>query len=213
MSGKKQGAGETPAQAAMMDLAMRQVQDFKTRWLPIQRNLAEDITRMGADGSFERRQAAGVMTTETEAQFAPAREKMEAGLAATGGLGSSKAKLAIAGMGEDQATATGLGRVRADAAVDDAYTQGLSTIMALGRGQKAQAVDGMARNAAMSGRQAQADASAALANRMGNAQLVGQAVGLGAGIYMNGPQTGRGLQFGDGINGGAPLPNSLRAGG
>lgn len=193
MSGKSEEVKETPQQRAMVDLALNKLQDYKRRWLPLQKNLADIITRNGADDSAARRAAKGVANVETEAKFAGARGGLETKLGQTGQLGSSKGKLAIAGLGEDQATSTGLGLTQAEQQIDDAYTQGLGTIMALGQGQAADAVQGMSRSAAMSGRRAAADAQASLEHRMGNAQLVGQLAGAGFGLMGPGGSPGMGM--------------------
>lgn len=182
MSGRSEEQGETPQQRAMVQLALNKVADYKKRWLPLQRNLAQHIADMAPKGSQARREAKGIASTSTEAQFADARTGLESALARTGGLGSSKAKLAIAGMGEDEATSMALGLTGADQHIDDAYVQGLNSIMALGQGQQGMAVKGAADSAAMSGRQANADANASLENRMGNAQLIGQFAGMGLGL-------------------------------
>lgn len=183
MSGRSEEVKETPQQRAMVELAMNQLADYEERWLPLQRNLAEDIVAMGEDDSRERRAARGLATTENEAQFGAARRKLEAGLGQSGNLGTSKGKMAIAGAGEDQATSRGLGMTQAEQQIDDAYTAGLASIMAVGQGQKGTAMQGLTRSAAMSGRQAADDAQASLSNRMGNAQLVGQFAGMGLGLY------------------------------
>lgn len=186
MSGKPEEQKETPQQRAMVQLALNKVADYKKRWLPLQKNLAEHIASMAPADSQARREARGIASTSTEAQFADARTGLESKLARTGGLGSSKAKLAIAGMGEDEATSMGLGLAGADQRIDDAYVSGLNTIMALGQGQQGMAVRGTAQEAAMSGRAAEADARASLEHRMGNAQLVGQLAGTGFGLMKPG---------------------------
>lgn len=186
MSGKKETTKETPQQRALVELAMKEVADYKQRWLPVQKNLAQGIRSMGAEGSRERVQAKGVASTETEARFSKARDQLETGLATSGQLGSSKGKLAIAGLGEDQAMSRGLGLAQAEQNIDDAYTAGLTTIMQMGRGEKGTAIEGMQRTADLSGRRAAADAAASLSRRMGNAQLAGQAAGLGIGLWMKG---------------------------
>lgn len=173
---------ETPQQKAMVELAQKQVADYNNRWLPVQKNLAEGIAEMGKANSFERRQAQGMAANETEAKFSKGRRGLESKLASTGGLNSGRSKMAIVGMGEDQATSTGLGRTQADQQIDDAYTAGLGTVMQLGLGQKADAVQAMGNVADMSGRRAQADATASLENRMGNAELIGNTVGAGFGL-------------------------------
>lgn len=181
MSGKPDEQGETPQQRAMVQLALNKVQDYKKRWLPLQRNLAQHIAELAKPGSAARAAAKGVASTSTEAQFSQARTGLESKLAQTGGLGSGKAKLAIAGMGEDEASAMGAGLAGADQQVDEAYVQGLSTIMALGQGQQAGAIKGLTTQAALSGRQAQADAQASLEDRLGNVQLAGTLAGVGLG--------------------------------
>jgi hypothetical protein len=186
MSGKPEDTAETPQQRAMVQLALSKVDDYKKRWLPLQKNLAKHIVDTFKPGSSARKAAEGAAATSTEMQFADAREGLEAGLARRGGLGSGKSKLAIAGMGEDQATATGLGLVGANDAVDDAYVSGLSTIAALGQGQQANAVQGLSRQAGASGRQASEDARISLERRMGNAQLGAQAIGTGVGLMKPG---------------------------
>lgn len=182
MSGKSEDTPETAQFRAMTQLALNKVQDYKKRWLPLQKNLAQHIKDMAPKDSQARREARGIASTSTEAQFADARTGLESTLARTGGLGSSKAKLSIAGMGEDEAASTGLGLAGADQRVDDAYVSGLSTIMALGQGQQGMAMQGTAQQAGMAERQASADARASLEQRMGNAQLVGQLGGAAIGL-------------------------------
>jgi hypothetical protein len=209
MSGKKQGVQETERERAMAEVAMQRVQDYRQRWMPMQRNLARTVDAMGEGGSAARKQARGIASTETEGQFAGARDTMEKGLAGTVGLGSSKAKLAITGMGDDQASSTGMGLTLAEQQIDDAYTAGLTSIMNLGLGQKATAVQGMSQSAAMSGQRAAFDADSALGRRMGNAQLAGQMVGVGLG-YQQRQDPNRGL-FGPGYSGTqAPAPVESR---
>lgn len=201
MGGKEPGVKETPQQRAMVTLAMNQLADYKQRWLPLQRQLAKQIESAGAEGSTEREMAQGAASTETEAKFSGARRALEAGLGARGELGSSKGKLAIAGLGEDQATSTGLGLALTEQEMDDAYVQGLSQITAIGRGEKATAMDGMSRVAGLSGQRAAADAEAALSNRMGNARLGAQVVGMGLGAWNPSPGGAPAVGMGSNPNG------------
>lgn len=183
MSGKREGAQETPQERAMTELAMQRISDYKQRWLPLQRNLAQQITKAGAPDSFERRRARGMATTEAAGRFAQTQRKLEAGLAqpGAGGLGSSRGKLAVAGAGEDRATSMGLGMAGADQAIDDAYMAGLSQLMAIGRGERAGATRGFVSDAARASQQAEFDARTSLEGRMGDAMLAGQIIGTGVG--------------------------------
>lgn len=182
MSGDAGEVEETPQQRAMVDLAVNKLADYQKRWLPLQRNLAQQITSMGGEGSAARRRARGSAATDIEANFSRARTGLDASAANTGSFGSAKHKLAVGGMGEDQATSMGLGLTQAEQQIDDAYVSGLGTIMALGQGQQGDAIQGLSRSADLSGRQAAADAQSSLDSRMGDAQLVGQLAGAGFGL-------------------------------
>lgn len=192
MSGKAGKVEETPQQRAMVDMAVNKLADYQQRWLPVQKQLAAQITSMGGNNSTARRRARGAATTDVEANFSRARTGLDAGAANTGSFGSAKHKLAVGGMGEDQATSMGLGMTQAEQQIDDAYVSGLSTIMAMGQGQQGQAIQGLSRSADMSGRQAAADAQSSLDSRMGDAQLVGQLAGAGFGLA-GGPSKAPGM--------------------
>lgn len=171
---------ETPAQIALAQHASELMADYKQRWLPVQQNLAKTIVAQGAEGSTLRKSAAGKAGADIEAKFTPAQGALESKLAATGALpGSSKANLAVAGMGTDKAASKAMGLTMADQHVDDAYMQGLQAITALGRGEKAVVNNSMAQQAGMSAQQARFDANQSLEERAGNAQLGMQVVGYG----------------------------------
>lgn len=179
MAGKQQGQKQTAAQKAQAEVAVQQLQDFRTRWMPVQQRLAESIVDMGGRNSFQRKQARGMATTDTATQFGDAQTKLREQSEAAGMGGTSRQKLAIAGLGEDQGVSAGMGLGNADQRIDDAYLQGLTSVMQLGRGEKATAMQGMGDIARRSGAQAASDASLALQQRAGQAQVAGQALGLG----------------------------------
>lgn len=184
----KKGSGavqETEHQRALAEVASKQLVDWQTRWQPLQKKMMADITAANAPGSSQRRRASGMATTDTAARFAQAQGQADAGAAQTGRIGSAGQKLGITGMGDDQATSSGMGKVRADASNDDAFISGLSAITALGRGEKATAVSGMASSAALSGQQAEADANESLQRQAGYGQLAGTVAGTAYG--MRGP--------------------------
>lgn len=180
---------ETAQQRAMAEFAMNQLQDYKRRWLPVQKQLAQQIQFMGEKGSQARAAATGKAATDAALQFTQAQGALEKTLANQRvNLGSSRAKLAISGMGADKATSTGVSTMIADQQIDDAYMAGLSALTAIGRGERAQVADSLASQARQSSRQAAADAEASMLQRAGNAQMAGQIVGYGLGAAM-GPQT------------------------
>lgn len=178
----KQGSNqveETSQQRALAQYAQQQYADYKTRWLPVQQNLAKQVQAMGADDSSVRMRAEGRTSTDTAAKFGQAQGALEKGLANNVNIGSSRSKLAISGMGEDSAKSTGLGITMADQQVDDAYTQALGSLAAAGRGERQAVGNSLESQATSSAAQAQSDADAALSARTGNARLAGQVVGFG----------------------------------
>lgn len=184
--GKAKEQQETAAQRALVDVARQQVEDFETRWRPVQTRLAQGIVEEGQADSFTRRRADTMAKVDTGVAFAGAREKANEQAADAGQFGTGAHKLALTGMAEDQATSSGLSAVAADQAVTDQTIQGLGAVTAMGRGEKATAMNGLAQAADMSGRQAAADAQASFDRRMGTAQVLGKAAGFGLGAVKTG---------------------------
>ncbi len=182
MAGKGKQQEETAAQKAMMEFATKQYRDYKVRWLPVQQHLASVIETNHGPDSAARKLAVGKAATDSKIAFAKARTGVEASLANSGvAPGSARSNLALGGVADDEAAAIGTGHMIADQQADDAYTQGLSALTALGRGDKANAAEGLTRSAALSAGQAQRDAEASLNERAGYANLVGTGVGAAFG--------------------------------
>lgn len=179
MGKKSNQVQETSQQRELADYARKQYDDYKKRWLPVQENLSKQIMEAGEANSSVRMRAQGRAANDTTAKFDQAETALEKTMASTVGLGSSRAKLGLTGLGDDKAKSLGLGVTLADQQVDDAYTEGLSALAAAGRGERAAVGDALARQASTSAQQAEADAEAALALRAGNAQMGGQVLGLG----------------------------------
>jgi hypothetical protein len=187
---------ETPQQRAQAEHALNLLADYKTRWLPVQQKLAATIERQGAPGSEARSMAEGRSSTDTAIAFDRGNQQLEKQLSNSGvAPGSARANLAVSGMGNDQAASTGIGQMISNQQIDDAYTQGLSALTALGRGERAQVGSSMANMAATSATQAAQDARTSLAEQSGNAMLGGQLVGFGIQRGLSGltPNTGMGV--------------------
>ncbi len=193
--GKAKEQQESEQERALADVARQQIATFDAKWRPQQQRLAREVVAAGAPDSFERRRAETMAKADTGAAFAATREKVNAGAAASGQFGSSGHKLGLAGVDQDQATSSGLATVAADQATDDAMVSGLNAVTALGRGEKATAVNGMAQAAGIGAAQARADAERSFQNRAGNAQLAGTAAGVGAGLYMARPAGASGVDW------------------
>lgn len=179
---------ETPQQRAMAEHAVNLMQDYKQRWLPVQQKLAKQVEAMGAEGSAQRREAAGKAATDTQLQFAQAQGALEKGLTTAGAApGSSRANLAVTGMGTDLAKSKGLSTMIGEQQIEEAYTQGLGALMNIGQGKAASVAGSLESQARQSATQAAADARASLAEQQGTGALVGQVAGYGLQSALAGP--------------------------
>jgi hypothetical protein len=178
--GGKRKIDETPQQRALAEFAMNQLRDYKQRWLPVQKQLAAQIQQQGAEGSFARQAAAGKNDTDVAMSFDRGTGVLTKTLANNGvGVGSSRGKLALAGMGTDQAKTGGIGAMISEQQMDDAYLKGLSALTSIGRGEHAAVADGLVDRARSSAKDAQLSAEASATERGQLAGFAGQAAGLG----------------------------------
>jgi len=180
MAGKNSGkVEETEQERALAEVATQRLNDYKTRWMPLITRVGELTREAYEPDSFERESLKGKAVGATRMAFGEAGEKTDAAMANAGIRSSSaKAKLGTAEAGDVEATSAGIGMAKADQAIDEAYVQGLSKIMALGRGQATSAIRGMGDAAGDAAQQAQLDAARTQRRRMGNAQLGGQLAGM-----------------------------------
>lgn len=174
---------ETERERALADVARQQLADFDARWKPQQQRLARGVVDAAAPGSWERRRAETMGKADTTASFSDASASVTRAAAGSGQTGSAAHKLTLAGVAQDQATSAGMSAVAADQAADDTMVSGLNAVTALGRGEKATALGGMGRSAAISAAQARDDATRSLERRAGNWQLAATGAGIGAGLY------------------------------
>lgn len=212
--GGSQQVEETTAQKELATYAAQQMEDYERRWLPVQKNLIAQALDMGKSDSAVRARAEGRTTADSAAQFGAAQGALEKTLSNNGVMGSSKSKLAITGLGDDAAKSRGLGITLADQQVDDAYTQALGALAATGRGERAAVGDSLGQQATTSARQATADAEAALAERTGQAKLVGQLAGYGVQSNMGkfGQSGFTGTNDFSGVNGGNAMGKFMTLG-
>ena len=187
--GSKAGQVQTtPAQAALADHALSQLNDYRQRWLPVQMKLASTIEQEGKADSAERKLATGKGSTDVATEFGKAQGAVNKALANAGvAPGSPRATLATTGMGADYAGSTGLSHLMGEQAIDDAYTQGLGALMTEGRGQAAQVGQNMSTQAAASAAQARADAEASMTQREAEGGAIGTAAGFGLQQAMRSP--------------------------
>lgn len=184
---------QTAQQKANLDIANQQINDWRTRWMPQLKNFSANLDRAYAPDSRERRHATSLAGTDVSARFAQATDKLNQVAANTGATGSSRQKLGIVGMGNNEATSAGFAATNADQAVDDSYVQGEKAVSSLARGEKADTINALGRSADISGRQAAYDADASLNEQAGYAGLAGKIVGTGAGLWMGRKPTPSGV--------------------
>ena len=196
--------GETPAEQALAQVAQAKLRDYKLRWAPLIERTAETVTSLRDSNAPERQAARGRAAGETNVQFGRAEDAVEGGLQGRGvGASSAAFRLGKVNLGTDAARSRGLAVAGADQAVDQAYVEGLTDLMSIGRGKEAAATGGLEREAAISARQAEADAMAAASNRAGNARAVGTVAGMGLG-YNQFPQRPQSTQGGLNLSGYGP---------
>lgn len=171
---------ESPQERFMAQHAREVYDDWKKRWQPLQKQLASSITAMGATDSPQRKLVSGKAATDTMIQFSDASKKLEKTLTNSGaGLGSGRMVMATTGLDDDASKSRAMGLMVSDQQINDAYVQGLSALTSIGQGERAQVNDALGIQARQGAQQAQADAEIALANRAGNAELIGQFAGYG----------------------------------
>jgi len=184
-----QGSGQveqTAQQKAKLNIANQQIQDWRTRWMPQLTRFSENTDKAMLAGSRERRAATTAAGTDNSVRFDQAQGKALGLASANGAVGSAKQKLGITSMGNDEATATGLGSVAADQAVDDSSINNYKAITSIAKGDKADTINAMGQQAALSGQQATAAAEQSLNERAGYSGLASKIVGTGAGLWMGG---------------------------
>lgn len=171
---------ETEAERALAEVARERFADYKKRWQPLQIRAAELVKSYADPNSVDRQRIEGQANLGTRQAFTDADQKLEEAAQARGiRSGSARAKLGRVALDNAEATSQGIGQVGADQAMDQAYAEGLSKIMAMGRGQSSGAIEGMGTAARTAASRAQLDAKNALEDQMGNAELIGTVAGIG----------------------------------
>ncbi|MGH8444915.1 MAG: hypothetical protein ACREVL_06585 [Solimonas sp.] len=181
--GGGQEVKESQDERARAQIAAEQYQRWEEKFYPMENQLIADVK----DSATERRQALGTTASQVTRAFGRARPQAEAGLTAGGARpGSSRFNLGLAGMGQDEGTTLGFGKVATGNMIDDQYYAGLQSLAAMGRGQQARAVAGLSSLADMSAQQALSDAQNSAANRAAYAQTIGKVAGGVAKHYSGG---------------------------
>lgn len=161
----------TEDQVAAAEVAAKQWNDYQTRYVPFEKKFIE---QQGQPVEGKQATGRGMVNADLQQNIAkvpPINPNL--GMAYTGSVPITSAKARAGGMADVSQGAV------------DGQTQGLSTVVALGRGQQVEALQGISEQAATSGQIANAkmlnDVESGINERgriMGN---VGSAVGMAAG--------------------------------
>lgn len=182
---------ETPQEKMLAQIAVEENQRYKETWLPLQQKAIQMTEKMNAPDSFERERArgraAGVGTEIDMAAADVGKQDQNRGVDA----GSSNFVMRQGALSDERAKSVGIATANAEDAIDDAYVQGIASLVRTGRNKGDVAIDSMGRSAATEAANAASGAAAGAARRAGNMQLAGTVIGAGA-------QGARGIQWGQG---------------
>ncbi|ECO4847809.1 TPA: hypothetical protein H2A59_002386 [Salmonella enterica] len=175
---------ETSQQKAQAEVAMKQWRLYNDKLKPMENIFIGKVDKLNDEGKYQN--LAGVTNLGYQKQFGEVRNQAAGQLASAGvDPGSGKFQETLNGIAEEQAIGQTDATNRVQSSQADKYVAGLQDVVALGSGQKADALQGFNSLAENSLRKAGNDAQAAYARRQGNASLVGAGMGALAGYASN----------------------------
>ncbi|HAG1965814.1 TPA: hypothetical protein G8R56_004072 [Salmonella enterica] len=193
---------ETSQQKAQAEIAMKQWRLYSDKLKPMENIFMADVDKLNNKEKYQN--LAGVTNLGYQKQFGEVRNQAASQLAAAGvDPGSGKYQEAMNDIAGEQAIGQIDATNRVQSSQADKYIAGLQDVVALGAGQKADALQGYNSLAENSLRKAGMDAQAAYMRRQGNASLVGAGMGALAGYASN--------KFGGGGNS-SPVPKTAGTG-
>ncbi|HFE7542719.1 TPA: hypothetical protein ACGADT_004035 [Salmonella enterica subsp. enterica serovar Newport] len=194
---------ETSQQKAQAEIAMKQWRLYSDKLKPMENIFMADVDKLNNKEKYQN--LAGVTNLGYQKQFGEVRHQAANQLAAAGvDPGSGKFQEAMNDIAGEQAIGQIDATNRVQSSQADKYIAGLQDVVALGAGQKADALQGYNSLAENSLRKAGMDAQAAYMRRQGNASLVGAGMGALGGYAMNkwgSKSGGSGAGPGTGANG------------
>ncbi|ECO0851920.1 hypothetical protein LEH14_10165 [Salmonella enterica] len=175
---------ETSQQKAQAEIAMKQWRLYSDKLKPMENIFMADVDKLNNKEKYQN--LAGVTNLGYQKQFGEVRHQAANQLAAAGvDPGSGKFQEAMNDIAGEQAIGQIDATNRVQSSQADKYIAGLQDVVALGAGQKADALQGYNSLAENSLRKAGMDAQAAYMRRQGNASLVGAGMGALAGYASN----------------------------
>ncbi|ELD4017367.1 hypothetical protein QI600_003196 [Salmonella enterica] len=175
---------ETSQQRAQAEIARKQWDLYNQRLKPMENIFMAKVDKLNDEDKYQN--LAGVTNLGYQKQFGDVRHQAADQLAAAGvDPGSGKFQEAMNAISGEQATGQTDAINRVQSSQADKYIAGLQDVVALGSGQKADALQGYNSLAENSLRKAGMDAQSAYMRRQGNASLVGAGLGALGGYAMN----------------------------
>lgn len=188
----KGGSGEvkeTSAQKALADVASSTWDLYYNDLRQYEDHFIDNVDQMNSDEEYDK--IAGTAALGSQVAFGEARAGLSDALAA-GGVDptSGKYQEAMKELETEQAMSQTDTTNRAQSNQQDRYVAGLQDVMAIGQGQKAEALSGYSGLASASLNKATSDAQASLNNKQATMGLVGAVGGAGVAYQMNSPVAG-----------------------
>ncbi|EBM3221518.1 hypothetical protein M4F23_000099 [Salmonella enterica] len=175
---------ETSQQKVQAEIAMKQWRLYSDKLKPMENIFMADVDKLNNKDKYQN--LAGVTNLGYQKQFGEVRHQAANQLAAAGvDPGSGKFQETMNDISGEQAIGQTDATNRVQSSQADKYIAGLQDVVALGAGQKADALQGYNSLAENSLRKAGMDAQAAYMRRQGNASLVGAGMGALAGYASN----------------------------
>lgn len=175
---------ETSQQRAQAEIARKQWDLYNQRLKPMENIFMAKVDKLNDGSKYQN--LAGVTNLGYQKQFGDVRHQAANQLTATGiDPGSGKFQETMNDISGEQAIGQTDATNRVQSSQADKYIAGLQDVVALGAGQKADALQGYNSLAENSLRKAGMDAQAAYMRRQGNASLVGAGMGALGGYAMN----------------------------
>lgn len=173
---------ETSQEIAAAEIAGKQWQLYQNELKPMENLFISKVDAMNNESNYD--DAAGTVNLGYQQEFGKARQQTATGLAASGvDPSSGKFQSALGDVQSDQVAGQIDTTNRAQTSQQDKYVAGLQDVVAMGAGQKADALSGYSNIANQSLSKATSDAQNSLSDRQAVGQLVGAVGGVAARSY------------------------------
>lgn len=173
---------QTPEEAELGRIAVEKWNHYQTKYVPVENEYIEDVQM----GESDFAQARGTTAASVQMGFDQAEVDLSNNIFAQGlDVNSSQFISAIDDLGLDRGLSMGTGLNETEMAVDNKHVMGLQSVVDMGQGKSARAVQGMGEIAGMRTHDAIDRANRSFQEKQAGLHLVGNVAGAGASHYMN----------------------------